>query len=47
VPVRNSNCPGMLALGSKDEQKYSNENDTLFLEFIAEALSRLVDRNNK
>ena len=47
VPVRNSDCPGMLALGSKDEQKYSNENDTLFLEFIAEALSRLVDRNNK
>ena len=47
VPVKNSNCPGMLALGSKDEQKYSNENDTLFLEFIAEALSRLVDRNNK
>tara|TARA_B100000609_G_C17198835_1_gene426913 strand:+ start:1074 stop:1736 length:663 start_codon:yes stop_codon:yes gene_type:complete len=46
VPVRNSNCPGMLALGSKDKEKYSNENDTLFLKFIAETLSRLIDRNN-
>ena len=45
VPIRNSECPGMLALGSKEEEKYSKENDTLFLEFVSESLSRLIERN--
>ena len=45
VPIKNSECPGMLALGSKEGLKYSKENDTLFLEFVSESLSRLIDRN--
>jgi uncharacterized protein YigA (DUF484 family) len=36
----------MLALGSKSADTYSKENDSLFLEFVAETLSKLIDRNN-
>ena len=36
----------MVALGSKNEDTYSKENDSLFLEFVAETLSKLIDRNN-
>ena len=46
VPIKNTDCPGMLALGSKNEDMYSKENDSLFLEFVAETLSKLIDRNN-
>lgn len=46
VPIKNTVCPGILALGSKNEDTYSKENDSLFLEFVAETLSRLIDRNN-
>ena len=46
VPIKNTDCPGMLALGSKNEDTYSKENDSLFLEFVAETLSKLIDRNN-
>ena len=46
VPIKNSDCPGVLALGSKLEDTYSKENDSLFLGFIAEALSKLIERNN-
>ena len=46
VPIKNTDCPGMLALGSKNENTYSKENDSLFLEFVAETLSKLIDRNN-
>ena len=46
VPIKNPECPGMLALGSKSEDVYSKENDSLFLEFVADALSQLIDRNN-
>ena len=46
VPIKNTDCPGMLALGSKKEDTYSKENDSLFLEFVAETLSKLIDRNN-
>ena len=46
VPIKNSECPGMLALGSYSQDNYSKENDSLFLEFVAETLSRLIDRNN-
>ena len=46
VPIKNSDCPGVLALGSKSEDTYSKENDSLFLGFIAEALSKLIERNN-
>jgi hypothetical protein len=46
VPIKNSDCPGVLALGSKSEDTYSTENDSLFLGFIAEALSKLIERNN-
>ena len=46
VPIKNSECPAMLALGSKSADTYSKENDSLFLEFVAETLSKLIDRNN-
>jgi uncharacterized protein YigA (DUF484 family) len=46
VPIKNPDCPGMLALGSRSEDTYSKENDSLFLEFVAETLSKLIDRNN-
>ena len=46
VPIKNADCPGMLALGSRSEDTYSKENDSLFLEFVAETLSKLIDRNN-
>ena len=46
VPIKNIDCPGVLALGSKNENTYSEENDSLFLEFIADALSKLIERNN-
>ena len=46
VPIKNTDCPGVLALGSKNENTYSKENDSLFLEFVAETLSKLIDRNN-
>ena len=46
VPIKNTDCPGMLALGSKNEDTYSKDNDSLFLEFVAETLSKLIDRNN-
>ncbi len=46
VPIKNTECPGMLAIGSRIEDTYSKENDSLFLEFVAETLSKLIDRNN-
>ena len=46
VPIKNIDCPGVLALGSKAAETYSDKKDTLFLEFIAEALSSLIERNN-
>tara|TARA_Y100000768_G_scaffold311677_1_gene246277 strand:- start:678 stop:1340 length:663 start_codon:yes stop_codon:yes gene_type:complete len=46
VPIKNTECPGMLAIGSRTENTYSKENDSLFLEFVAETLSKLIDRNN-
>ena len=46
MPIKNIDCPGVLALGSKNENTYSEENDSLFLEFIADALSKLIERNN-
>ena len=46
VPIKNIDCPGVLALGSKAAETYSDKKDTFFLEFIAEALSSLIERNN-
>ena len=46
VPIKNIDCPGVLALGSKSAETYSDKKDTLCLEFIAEALSSLIERNN-
>ena len=46
VPIKNTDCPGILAFGSKNEDTYSKENDSLFLGFVAETLSKLIDRNN-
>tara|TARA_Y100001970_G_scaffold250037_1_gene321316 strand:- start:3845 stop:4510 length:666 start_codon:yes stop_codon:yes gene_type:complete len=45
VPIKNKDCPGILALGSKEKDKYNYEDDTLFLEFISDCLNNLLDRN--
>ena len=45
VPLRNNECPGLLALGSTEEGKYDSRKDTLFLNFIAEVLNKLIDKS--
>jgi uncharacterized protein YigA (DUF484 family) len=35
----------LLALGSTEEGKYDSRKDTLFLNFIAEVLNKLIDKS--
>ena len=46
VPIKSPDCPGLLALGSKKEGVYSNDYDSMFLEFVAQVLANLIERNN-
>ena len=46
VPIKSPDCPGLLALGSKKEGVYSKDYDSMFLEFIAQVLANLIERNN-
>ena len=46
VPLKSPDCPGLLALGSKKEGVYSKDYDSMFLEFIAQVLANLIERNN-
>jgi uncharacterized protein YigA (DUF484 family) len=47
VPLRNSECPGVLALGSNINGKYDSTKDTLFLDFVAEVLNKLIEKSIK
>ena len=47
VPLRNSECPGVLALGSNTKGKYDSTKDTLFLDFTAEVINKLIEKSNK
>ena len=46
VPIKSPDCPGLLALGSKKEGVYSDDYDSMFLEFVAQVLANLIERNN-
>ena len=46
VPIKNQDCPGLLALGSKKHGTYSEDYDSMFLEFISQVLANLIERNN-
>jgi uncharacterized protein YigA (DUF484 family) len=36
----------MIALGSTQQGKYTENKDTLFLDFVSEVVSRLIDNHN-
>ena len=46
VPLNSSSLLGLIALGSDQPGKYSDNKDTLFLDFIAEVVSKLIDGHN-
>ena len=46
VPLNSSSLLGLIALGSDQPGKYSDNKDTLFLDFIAEVASKLIDGHN-
>jgi len=46
VPLNSSSLLGLIALSSDQQGKYSDKKDTLFLDFIAEVVSKLIDGHN-
>ena len=46
VPLNSNSLLGLIALGSDKSGKYSENKDTLFLDFIAEVVSKLIDSHN-
>jgi len=46
VPLNSNSLLGLIALGSDKPGKYSDNKDTLFLDFIAEVVSKLIDGHN-
>jgi len=46
VPLNCNSVKGLIALGSDEPGKYNKNKDTLFLDFIAEVVSKLVDNHN-
>ena len=46
VPLNSISLLGLIALGSDQPGKYSDNKDTLFLDFIAEVVSKLIDSHN-
>ena len=46
VPLNSSSLLGLIALGSDQPGKYSDNKDSLFLDFIAEVVSKLIDSHN-
>lgn len=47
VPLRSSEFPGLIAIGSSIAGKYNAEKDTLFLDFIAEVANKLIEKSNQ
>ena len=46
LPLNSISLLGLIALGSDQPGKYSDNKDTLFLDFIAEVVSKLIDGHN-
>ena len=46
IPLTSSSLKGMIALGSAQQDKYTEKKDTLFLEFISEVVSKLIESHN-
>ena len=46
IPLTSSSLKGMIALGSSQQGKYTENKDTLFLDFVSEVVSKLIDSHN-
>ncbi|MCS5548128.1 MAG: DUF484 family protein [SAR86 cluster bacterium] len=46
IPLTSNTLKGMIALGSVHQGKYTENKDTLFLDFVAEVVSGLIDNHN-
>ena len=46
VPLSCNSLNGLIALGTDEIGKYDSNKDTIFLDFIAEVVSKLVDSHN-
>ena len=46
IPLTSNTLKGMIALGSARQGKYTENKDTLFLDFVAEVVSGLIDNHN-
>ena len=46
VSLKTKSVTAILMLGSEANEKYSAEKDSLFLEFISDVASSLIDRHN-
>ena len=45
-PLTSKTLKGMIALGSARQGMYTENKDTLFLDFVSEVVSRLIDNHN-
>ena len=46
IPLTSTSLKGMIALCSAQQGKYTENKDTLFLDFVSEVVSRLIDNHN-
>ena len=46
IPLTTNSLKGMIALGSAQQGKYTENKDTLFLEFVSEVVSKLIENHN-
>ena len=46
IPLTSNSLKGMIALGSTRQGKYTENKDTLFLDFVCEVVSGLIDNHN-
>ena len=46
ISITSNTLKGMIALGSARQGKYTENKDTLFLDFVAEVVSGLIDNHN-
>ena len=46
VPLTCNSLKGLIALGTDIPKKYDSKKDTLFLDFVSEVVSKLIDSHN-
>ena len=46
VPLSCNSLTGVIALGTEELGKYNKDKDTIFLDFIAEVASKIIDNHN-